>query len=103
MATNRWIRVSDQDRLSAGESLSEASAVGRLSREELDERLAVAYSAKTCGELRDLTADLPLPAARTGLPSDIVTSRRTQQSARPRLIGQLIWTFSAGVPARSVA
>ncbi len=43
MATNRWIRVSDQDRLSAGESLSEASAVGRLSREELDERLAVAY------------------------------------------------------------
>ena len=67
--------------------------MGRLSREELDERLAVAYSAKTCGELRDLTADLPLPAARTGLPSDIVTSRRTPQSASRRLIVQLIWTF----------
>lgn len=103
MATNRWIRVSDQDRLSAGESLSEASAVGRLSREELDERLAVAYSAKTCGELRDLTADLPLPAARTGLPSDIVTSRRTPQSASRRLIGQLIWTFFVRVLAVSLA
>jgi hypothetical protein len=40
MATNRWIRVSDQNRLSAAELLSETYAVGRLSRAELDERLA---------------------------------------------------------------
>lgn len=93
MANNRWIRVSDQDRLSAVELLGEAYAVGRLSRAELDERLAAAYSVKTCGELRDLTADLPLPAARTGLPSDIVASRRVPRRAGQRLIGLWIWIF----------
>ena len=77
--------------------------MGRLSREELDERLAAAYSAKTCGELRDLTADLPLPAARTGLPSDIVASRRVPQSASRRLIGQLIWIFFVLVLAARLA
>jgi Domain of unknown function (DUF1707) len=103
MGTNRWIRVSDQDRLSVVEWLSEAYAVGRLSREEFDERFAAAYSARTYGELRDLTADLPLPAARTRLPSDIVTSRRTPQSASRRLIGQLIWTFFVLVLAARLA
>jgi Domain of unknown function (DUF1707) len=51
MAAERSIRASDQDRESAAESLSEAYAVGRLSREELDERAAAAYSAETWGEL----------------------------------------------------
>ena len=92
MATDRWIRVSDQDRQGAVELLSEAYAVGRLSREELDERVTAAYSARTCGELRDLSADLPLPSARTGLPSDIVASRRVSRRAS-RFVGQLIWIF----------
>ena len=86
MATDRWIRASDQDRDSAAELLSEAYAVGRLSREELDDRATAAYSAKTRGELRDLTADLPLPAARTGLPSDTVGVPR---GAGGRLTGQM--------------
>lgn len=59
MATDRGMRASDQDRESAAQFLSEAYAVGRLSREELDERAAAVYSATTWGELRDLTADLP--------------------------------------------
>ena len=66
--------------------------MGRLSREELDERVTAAYSARTCGELRDLSADLPLPSARTGLPSDIVASRRVSRRAS-RFVGQLIWIF----------
>jgi Domain of unknown function (DUF1707) len=103
MGTNRWIRVSDQDRHCVVELLSEAYAAGRLSREEFDERFAAAYSARTYGELRDLTADLPLPAARTGLPSDIVASHRTPQSASRRLIGQLIWTFFVIVMAARLA
>jgi hypothetical protein len=103
MGTNRWIRVSDQDRHCVVELLSEAYAVGRLSREEFDERFAAAYSARTYGELRDLTADLPLPAARTGLPSDIVASHPTPQSASRRLIGQLIWTFFVIVMAARLA
>ena len=103
MGTNRWIRVSDQDRQCVVELLSEAYAVGRLSREEFDERFAAAYSARTYGELRDLTADLPLPAARTGLPSDIVASRRVPRSASRRLIGQLIWIFFVLVLAARLA
>ncbi len=103
MATDRWIRVSDQDRHSAVELLSEAYAVGRLNREELEERVTVAYSAKTYGELRDLTADLPLPAARAGLPSDMVASRRVPRGAGGRLTGQMIWIFFVLVLAASLA
>jgi hypothetical protein len=93
MATDRAMRASDQDRESAAELLREAYVAGRLSREELDERAAAVYSAKTWGELRDLTADLPPAPPRTGLPSDIVASRRGQRSTERRLIGQMIWTF----------
>jgi DUF1707 SHOCT-like domain len=53
----------------------DAYAVGRLSLEELDERSAAAYTARTRGELDDLTADLPPPPG--GLPSDIVATRNT--------------------------
>ncbi len=92
MTAERSIRASDQDRESAAELLSEAYAVGRLNREELDERAAAAYSAKTWGELRDLTADLPpapLPSAtRTGLPA-----RRASRRADRHLILLMIWSF----------
>jgi Domain of unknown function (DUF1707) len=93
MATDRAMRASDQDRETAAELLREAYVEGRLSREELDERAAAVFSATTWGELRDLTADLPLPAARTGLPSAIVASRRGPRSANRGMIGQLIWGF----------
>jgi hypothetical protein len=100
MAADRWIRASDQDRDNAAELLIEAYAVGRLSREELDDRATVAYSAKTRGELRDATADLPLPAARAGLPSDSVSVPR---GAGGRVIGQMILTFFVLVLAARLA
>lgn len=93
MTTDRAMRASDPDRESAAELLREAYVAGRLSREELDERAAAVYSATTWGELRDLTADLPPPTSRTGLPSDIVASRRGPRSTERRLVGQMIWTF----------
>jgi hypothetical protein len=93
MTGNLALRASDQDRESAAELLREAYVEGRLSREELDERAAAVYSATTWGDLRDPIADLSLPAARTGLPSDIVASQRGQQSAERRVIGALIWGF----------
>jgi Domain of unknown function (DUF1707) len=58
-STGRFIRASDHDRGNAAELLMEAYAAGRLSREEFDERATAAYSARTLGELLDLTADLP--------------------------------------------
>lgn len=91
MTADRWVRASDQDRENAAELLSEAYAVGRLSREELDHRATAAYSAKTQGELRDLTADLPLPATRIGLPSETVALQRARQGADRRLAGDMIW------------
>jgi hypothetical protein len=56
------IRISDADRESATARLREHFAEGRLSPEELDERLSAALSAKTAGDLRRVMADLPGPA-----------------------------------------
>jgi Domain of unknown function (DUF1707) len=85
MADDRWIRASDQDREDAADLLSEAYAVGRLSREELDERATAVYSATTWGELRDLTADLTPAPARIALPVAAVASRRAPRRSHPGL------------------
>lgn len=103
MATDRRIRASDQERENAAEFLREAYVVGRLSREVLDERLDAVYSATTCGELRDLTADLPAQPSPIALPSDVAASRRGPQSADRGLIGQLIWVFALPLGAGLVA
>ena len=60
-------RASDAERDQAAEILRAGYAEGRLSRAELDERLAAAYAAKTRAGLRDLTGDLPgaVPAPAT--------------------------------------
>jgi hypothetical protein len=53
------MRAADSDRDRVAEALREAAAEGRLSLEELDERLGLAYAAKTYAELAPITADLP--------------------------------------------
>lgn len=53
------VRASDAERDQAAEILRAGYAEGRLSRAELDERLAAAYAAKTRADLHDLTSDLP--------------------------------------------
>ncbi|TDE30246.1 DUF1707 and DUF2154 domain-containing protein [Nonomuraea mesophila] len=55
------LRASDADRERIAQVLQDAHADGRLSLEELEERLGVLYSSRTLGELAALTADL-LPA-----------------------------------------
>ncbi len=55
------IRVSDADRERVTARLREHFAEGRLSSEELDERITGALSAKTFGDLRRVMADLPEP------------------------------------------
>jgi Domain of unknown function (DUF1707) len=59
--TDDRIRVSDADRERAAARLREHFAEGRLSSDELDERIAEALSAKTFGDLRRIMADLPDP------------------------------------------
>lgn len=52
-------RASDRDRHAVVERLQWASAEGRLTAAERDERIAAAYAAKTLADLAPLTVDLP--------------------------------------------
>lgn len=61
MAMDDRIRASDEDRERIASRLREHYAEGRLTREELDERIAAALNARTYGELRRVMADLPEP------------------------------------------
>ena len=55
------IRASDADRDRVAARLRDHFAEGRLTQEELDERISAALSAKTFGDLRHVMADLPQP------------------------------------------
>jgi uncharacterized protein DUF1707/cell wall-active antibiotic response 4TMS protein YvqF len=58
-------RVSEADRDRAVTELRDHSVAGRLTLEELSDRIESAYAARTKGELERVTADLPAaPAAR---------------------------------------
>jgi uncharacterized protein DUF1707 len=56
------IRVSDADRERVTAKLREHFAEGRLTSEELEERISAALAAKTVGDLRRVMADLPDPS-----------------------------------------
>lgn len=57
------VRASDLEREAAIEALRGAAGEGRLTFEELADRIEVADGATTCAELERLTADLPATAA----------------------------------------
>ncbi len=91
-------RAGDADRDAVAEILRVAAAEGRIDASELEERLGLAYGAKTYGELDALVADLPAePPSRSfgGAPAapDTLVLRTTtanlKQAGRwvvPRLI-----------------
>jgi hypothetical protein len=62
------IRISDADRERVTGRLREHFAEGRLTQDELDERVSATLTAKTFGDLRPIVADLPepVPAAPRG-------------------------------------
>jgi Domain of unknown function (DUF1707) len=53
------LRASDQDRERVAEVLRNAAAEGRLTFDELDERLSLVWAAKTYSDLEPVTEDLP--------------------------------------------
>ena len=55
------IRASDADRDRVTAQLRDHFAAGRITTDELDERLSAALHAKTFGDLRRIMADLPGP------------------------------------------
>jgi hypothetical protein len=75
MAKASAIRASDSDRDQVAERLRVATVEGRLSPEELEDRLEALHASRTYGELATLVADLPAAVTRaprrvrtTGLP-----------------------------------
>jgi hypothetical protein len=61
------IRASDDDRERTAEQLRQAASQGRITVDELEERLQTAYAARTQGELAPIVADLPAaPERRVG-------------------------------------
>jgi hypothetical protein len=62
------LRASHEDRDAVIETLRVAAGDGRLTAEELDERLELAFNARTYGELAKLTADLPVGTAMPAMP-----------------------------------
>jgi hypothetical protein len=71
------LRASDAEREAVTERLRAAATEGRLSSEELDERIAISLAARTHGELDALLTDLPAvpaPPARRGVASGGDTS-----------------------------
>ena len=68
------LRVSDAERELAVADLKEHCAAGRLTLDELPDRVARAYCAKTFGDLADLMADLPAPP----VPAPRARRRRSQ-------------------------
>jgi hypothetical protein len=75
------IRVSDAERESLVEELHEHTVAGRLTAEELEERLGTVYAARTRADLDVLRADLPVSA---------VAARRVLVERKSRLRRRLV-------------
>lgn len=77
------IRASDAERDATIERLRDAAAEGRLTLEELTDRIEAAAQARTRGELDEVTRDLPAPGgiAVTGSAAPPVPAGRAKQSS----------------------
>src|SRR5450755_1569327 len=80
MAERSDVRGSDQDRERAAAEIREHFAAGRLTDEELSDRLSAVYRARTQEELAALRADLPkLPPSPAQQRAELVKRRATLQ------------------------
>lgn len=69
------VRASDAEREQTVALLQRSFADGRLALAELEERAGAAYAARTRGQLRDLTADLPVAGQLTPRPGMVLDAR----------------------------
>jgi hypothetical protein len=75
------LRASHDDRDRVVELLQTAAGDGRITSDELDERLEAALTARTYGELAKLTADLPAKPGGAGL-APVAPARPPKEFAR---------------------
>jgi hypothetical protein len=106
MADDRPVlRVGDAERESTAALLRRHATDGRLTLDELDERLGQAYGAKTAADLNQLLADLPdiRPEVELIKPSDKPATTREripEECARGRPgFNRVIWGSWASVSA----
>jgi Domain of unknown function (DUF1707)/Domain of unknown function (DUF4190) len=85
------LRAADTDREHVAEQLRSAHAEGRLDLSEYDERIQQAWAARTYGELKALTADLP--QAHTAVTR---AQRRINGYAVASLVLGTVWMFWIG-------
>jgi uncharacterized protein DUF1707 len=85
------LRVSDQDRERAIRDLREHFAAGRLTEDELDERIQAAYAARTEDELQAVRTDLPR------LPVTPAERRAELAERRSQLQRRLVQQSGAGL------
>jgi hypothetical protein len=99
-ASTSVLRASDAEREQYAELLREQAGEGRLTVEELDERLGAVYAARTHAELSVLVGDLPVRAPRAERRS--APRRRTR--SRPEVVAYVavnlfliaIWAATGG-------
>jgi hypothetical protein len=106
MADPGQIRVSDAERERLVEELHEHTVSGRLTAEELDERLGAVYAARTRADLDALCTDLPVStvAARAALVERKSNLRRrlvqeAGASATASLVCVAVWLASGAAGA----
>ncbi|TYB48587.1 DUF1707 SHOCT-like domain-containing protein [Actinomadura chibensis] len=108
MAPNPDIRASDADRDRVAESLREHCAEGRISMDELQERLEAVYDAKTLGQLQEVTSDLPeedlyqLPVPASQPKSTASVARPPSRDLEPRRVPQM-WAAWAAISGLNLA
>lgn len=83
------LRIGDAERLQTSVVLQDAAAAGRLTLDELDERLAAATAARTAPELAVLVADLPVPAPATD------RGERLLRVAAVLAVALLVWALTS--------
>jgi hypothetical protein len=110
------LRIGDAERDAAATDLGEHFVAGRLSLDELHERLDEVFSAKTRGQLSRTMADLPgprrPPRSATGASPTIAAPYQRASQATPSdragrfaalsllILAMLIWLFTALLFAR---
>lgn len=77
------MRASDTDRELVAERLRDAAGHGRLSMDELEERLELTYAARTYAELEPLTRDLPSSGTSAPLPATTAGPRSNKVGGTP--------------------
>jgi hypothetical protein len=82
-------RASDAEREQVAARVVQAMVDGRLSCNELEDRLAAAYGAKTLGELDPLTADLPFPSPGTSSTATVSRLGEDGRGVEPRPVNAM--------------